>query len=567
MLKPAQLSRENLQQRIQAALGKVPCDLLLRNVRYLDVFSLQWREGDVAIAGGCVVALDPGLKAHREIQAKGKFLVPGFIDAHVHIESSMMTPGDFEQAVIHRGTTSAICDPHELANVLGVSGLTYFLDASEHLKMDLQVMLSSCVPATHLETNGGGTITASDLLPLRSRDKALGLAEVMNVPGVLFGDSAMAEKITSFSDVPMDGHAPLLRGKELSAYAATGISTCHESSELAEAEEKLHKGMRVWIREGSVAKDLETLLPLLNVATSTSLGFCTDDRNPLDIADQGHIDYLIRRSIEKGIAPEVAYRTASWSVARHYGLDRGPHRLGAIAPGYQANLVLLEDPHACAIETVFLKGVATRELAPSKIQAQLTNTIQATIPQPKDLEGPRGQVHVIHVLEGKIVTGRQVLSSEDPEVARLTVLERYGRGGKPANAYVSGFGRELQGAIASSVGHDSHNLIVVGRATSDMQVALASLAESGGGFCVVKDGKVLERLELPFGGLMSQRSPEELKTRLQSLKRASLAIGCQLPEPFLQLAFLSLPVIPSLKLTDKGLVDVDQFKLIPVVAA
>ncbi len=558
----------NLANRIRAAQGRIESDLLLKGVRYLDVFSCEWREGDLAISEGVIVGVDPGLKAKRTIDSRGKWVVPGFIDAHVHVESSCLVPSHFQNAVLPRGTTSAICDPHELANVEGVSGLQYFLDSSSKLSMDLWVMLSSCVPATHLETNGGGVLPASVLVPLASHPRALGLAEMMNVPGVLNAAPDVLEKLEAFALHPIDGHCPLVRGQALSAYAAAGITSCHESSELEEAREKLRKGIAVWIREGSVAKDLEALIPLLTLATSSTLGFCTDDRNPLDILTEGHIDHLVREAIRRGVPPEVAFRSASWSVARHYGLDRGPRRVGAIAPGYQADLVLLEDARTCALHRTLKSGIFADELAPARSQSHRPqNTIRAHRPEIADLEGPTGQVHVIGVQHGKIITERSVQDSRAPGVAKLSVLERYGKGSKPANAYVHGFGEKFRGAIASSVGHDSHNLIAVGSDNSDMRVAMGALIDSGGGFCVVQDGAVRAHLPLPFGGLMSESDPQELKGALLRLKEASRSVGCELPEPFLQLAFLSLPVIPSLKLTDRGLVDVDQFKIIDVRAS
>ena len=326
----------------------------------------------------------------------------------------------------------------------------------------------------------------------------------------------------------------------------------------------------MWIREGSVAKDLDALAPLLTLATSTSVGFCTDDRNPLDIQREGHIDHLIRSAIAKGVPVEVAYRAASWSVARHYGLAgpaRALTRVGAVAPGYRADLVLLDDAATCAIREVLVRGELVSEMDMVQAPAQSPpNTIRASIPELADLEGPAGMVHVIGVRAGRILTDRHVMKSDAPGVCRLAVLERHGHGGKPANGYALGFG-DLEGAIASSVGHDSHNLCVVGKSTSDMRTALAALASSGGGFCVVKNGVVIAHLPLPLGGLMSLESPEVIARALVELHAASKAIGCALPEPFLQLAFLSLPVIPSLKLTDRGLMDVDAFKLIDVRAA
>jgi len=456
---------------------------------------------------------------------------------------------------------------HEIANVQGVKGIRYFMEASDNLQLDLRIMLSSCVPATSMETNGGGTLSVQDLKALDSHPKVLGLAEMMNVPGLLFKSEDVLEKISAFSSRPMDGHCPLLKGKELSAYAACGISSCHESSEWNEAKEKLEKGLAVWIREGSVAKDLETLISLLNSTSSPFIGFCTDDRNPLDIAQEGHIDFLIRSAIEKGIPAEIAFRSASWSVANHYGLNRGSERVGALAPGYRADLVVLKDVGTCEIEEVFSKGKRVSDWDwPSSQPSSFENSIRASVPEPKDLEGPQGQVHCIEVIPGKIITGRRVCSSFHPEVAKLSVLERYGKGSRPANAYVIGFGEQFSGAIASSVGHDSHNLCVVGKSTKDMQVALNCLIESGGGFCVVKDQNVLAQLALPLAGLMTHEDPKIVEKKLIELRNASREIGCSLPEPFLQLAFLCLPVIPSLKLTDKGLVDVEKFQIIDVVA-
>ncbi len=559
-----------LRRRLRAARGIEPCDLVLRNARYLDVFTCVFTEGDIAIKDGFVVGLAPGLKGTREIDVKGAHVVPGFVDAHVHLESSLLVPESFQRAVLPRGTTTAVCDPHELANVLGVPGIQYFLDASRRLQLDLRVMVSSCVPATTFETNGGGILDATMLAPLLAHEKTLGLAEVMNVPGVLEGDPLVIDKIVAFDGRPLDGHAPLVTGQSLSAYACAGITSCHESSELGEAQEKLRNGIAVWIREGSVAKDLDALAPLLTLATSTSVGFCTDDRNPLDIQREGHIDHLVRSAIKKGVPVEVAYRAASWSVARHYGLAgpaRALTRIGAVAPGYRADLVILDDAASCAIREVVVQGVLVSEMEMVRAPAQSPpNTIRASIPEAVDLEGPTGKVHVIGVRAGRILTDRHVLLHDAPGVCRLAVLERYGHGGKPANGYALGFGA-LEGAIASSVGHDSHNLCVVGKETSDMRTALAALASSGGGFCVVKGGVVIAHLALPLGGLMSLEDPDVIAKALVELHAASKAIGCALPEPFLQLAFLSLPVIPSLKLTDRGLMDVDAFKLIDVRAA
>lgn len=557
-----------LERRILAAQGRLESDLVLQNARVLDVFSCQFYQADLAVFEGAIVGVEPGLPARRKIDVKGRAVVPGFVDAHVHVESSLLVPQNFQRAVLPRGTTTAVCDPHELANVMGKPGIAYFLEQAEQLALDLRVMLSSCVPATDFETNGGGVLGAEALASLRHHPHALGLAEVMNVPAVLNGDAAMISKLVAFDGAPKDGHCPLLRGRDLSVYAAARITSCHESSELEEAREKLQKGIAVWIREGSVAKDLDALAPLLTLATSTSVGFCTDDRNPLDIQEEGHLDHLIRGAIARGVAPEVAYRAASWSVARHYGLAGAGMftPFGALAPGYRADLVVLDDVASCAIHAVYKSGVDVAEIEFGSSTRAPDNTVHAVLPEPRDLEGPSGSVHVIGVRAGRILTDRHVMAHDAPGVCRLSVLERHGQGSKPANGYATGFGA-LRGAIASSVGHDSHNLIVVGDQPRDMRAALAALAEMGGGFVVVRDGVVLAELALPFGGLMTHASPQDVATALRGLRAASHGIGCIVPEPFLQLAFLSLPVIPSLKLTDRGLMDVDAFQLISVQAA
>jgi adenine deaminase len=561
----------DIARRIDAAQGRRTADLCLTNTRYLDVFSGVFREGALTIDNGVVVAIDAPHAAHRTIDLGGRAVVPGFIDAHVHIESSLLVPHRFAETVLRRGTTAAICDPHELANVLGVDGLRYFLEAAEAAPMDLHIMLSSCVPATHFETNGGGTLGAAELAPLRRHRQALGLAEVMNVPAVLGNDPEMLAKLQAFDGTPRDGHCPLLRGDALSAYAAARITSCHESSEAAEAQEKLTKGLAVWIREGSVAKDLTALAPLLTMASSMSMGFCTDDRNPLDIHEEGHLDHLLRRAIAQGVAPEVAYRAASFSVAHHYGLAGASvlTPVGAVAPGYRADLVVLDDVATCAVSRVLSFGRFADELdyqAHANVPEAARTSVRATAPAANDLQGPPGQVHVIGVRAGRILTDRSVEPHDTPGIMRLSVLERYGHGLAPANAYVRGFGA-LRGAIASSVGHDSHNLICVGAHTEDMRAAFAALIESGGGFVVVSERSVIAKLALPVGGLMTQASPNDIASALRELRQASRAIGCELPEPFLQLAFLSLPVIPTLKLTDRGLVDVDRFELIGVRAA
>lgn len=544
-------------------MGRVDCDFVLEDVNYLDVFSLQWVRGSVAVFDGRIVGLESGLRSKRKVQGRGRFLVPGFIDAHVHIESSLVTPSVFEKLVLPKGTTTAICDPHELTNVLGRSALGLFLKAAERTQLDLRVMLSSCVPATNpkLETNGAGVLLAKDLIPFRDHEKALGLAEMMNFPGVIHCDPHVLDKIIAFNDRPIDGHAPLVSGRELSAYVVAGIRSCHESTRLAEAQEKLRKGMAVWIREGSVAKDLQELAPLVTAASSAYVGFCTDDRNPLDIEEEGHLDHLIRASISMGIAPELAFRSASLSVARHYGLTRK----GAIAPGYDADFVLLGDEKTVAIEDVWVAGQRVRGLGfASDTMTHFENSIRRARVTEDELRFPEGRVHTIGVLPGKIVTDARICHTSDPDVLPLVVCERYGHKRKPALGFAQGFGVIRNGALASSVGHDSHNLIAVGSDARNIAAALNAVRDRKGGFAVVKDGVVIAELALPMGGLMTHEPPKQVVRRLRSLRAASQAIGCTLHEAFLQMAFLSLPVIPALKLTDRGLVDVINQKIINV---
>lgn len=580
--------REVVSACVEAAQGRRPLDLLIEDVKVLDVFSCAWRRASVGVVQGMVACVDadPGSMPapRRRVRGEGRALVPGFVDAHVHVESSLLVPARFQEAILPRGTTTAVCDPHEVANVLGPTGLRWVLDAAAPLALDLRVMLSACVPATDMETNGGGTIAAATLEQLAADPAALGLAEVMNVPGVLNLDPALLDKLEAFVGRPVDGHAPRVLGRALSAYAAAGITSCHESCAMDEAREKLERGVAVWIREGSVAKDLDALSPLLTLASSTSVGFCTDDRNPLDIDREGHLDFLVRGAIARGVDPAVAYRAVAWTPARHYGLDRtqlagsslvktGANRRihwrrGAIAPGWQADLVLLDEERSCRVAQVWKAGVDVRELpAPVAIAPPLGNSVKVVVPEASALVGPSGQVRVIGVIPGKIVTEHLVLAHDAPGVARMTVIERHGHGGRPANGYARGFGPGLSGAIASSVAHDSHNLAVVGTDPSDMRAALAHLARVGGGFCVVRNGEVLADLPLPVAGLMTTQTPPEVAKALVKLHAASHAVGCELEDPFLQLAFLSLPVIPSLKLTDRGLVDVDKFQLVDVRAA
>jgi len=564
--------RDVLERQIDQALGRLPADLVVRNARILNLITGEIQSGDIAICGEIIVGTLDGYRGLEEIDAKGRFAVPGFIDSHVHCESTLVTPGEFDRCVLPHGVTTAICDPHEICNVLGLAGLQYFLDSAKGTAMDLRVQLSSCVPATELETSGA-RLSAADLVLHRHHPKVIGLAEFMNVPGVLNKDPECMEKLAAFHGQHIDGHAPLLSGHSLNAYLSCGIRNCHETTNLAEGREKLAKGMQVLIREGSVSKDLTALAPLISEFASPFLGLCTDDRNPLDIHEEGHLDYLVRRAIALGAPMASVYRAASWSAARGFGLrDRG-----LIAPGYLADFLLLDDLESCALHAVFRRGL--RVTAESFAERALPEPpsgnsvrLQPVTAETFVARAVGGATPVIGIIPGKILT--EYLQANlrysdgkrhaDPEhdLLKVCVLERHGRNGNIGAGFVKGFGFR-QGALASSVGHDSHNLCVVGANDEDMAVAANRLIALGGGFVAVQGGQVLAELALPFAGLMSLEPFESVRRDLYTLRAAVQAMGCQLSEPFLHLAFLALPVIPHLKITDFGLVDVDRFELVP----
>lgn len=560
-----------LAQRIDQGRGTAEADLVLKGGQILDLMTGQMLSGDVAICGDRIVGICAEYDGAEVLDVSGKVLVPGFIDTHLHIESSLVTPFEFDRCVLPYGVTTAICDPHEIANVIGPDGIHYFQEASTRTLMDIKVQLSSCVPSTDMET-AGATILAEDLKPLMGHPSGIGLAEFMNFPGVLFQDPEVMKKLSLFEDQHIDGHCPLLSGKDLNGYIAAGIRTEHEATTAEEALEKLQKGMRVLIREGSVSKDLHALAPILNDVTSPYLCLCTDDRNPLDIAEQGHLDYMIRTLIGLGVSPLAAYRAASLSAAEAFGLkDRGQ-----ISPGKRADIVILNDLDSCDIADVISGGVlvndaafATRRLMdPVGRHSVKAPTVQA---QHFRTAGNREDTDVIGILEGKIITEHLnetiaiVDGDKRPDLSRdlikIAVIERHGKNGNMATGFVRGFNLK-RGAIASTVCHDHHNIAVVGADYDDMALAANRLGEIEGGFVVVEGGKVLAELPLPVAGLMSLERYEVVHDQLVDLRKAARDLGVTLEEPFLQLAFLALPVIPNLKITDRGLVDVNKFEII-----
>ncbi|WP_121629125.1 adenine deaminase [Tropicibacter alexandrii] len=561
----------DLEQRIAQGRGDEVADLVLRGGKVFDLMTGALLDGDVAICGDTIVGVFDSYEGREVIDVSGAVLVPGFIDTHLHIESSLVTPFEFERCVGPRGVTTAICDPHEIANVIGAEGVRYFQTASERCLIDIKVQLSSCVPSTHMET-AGAELDAQAIAALRGHPAGLGLAEFMNYPGVIHRDPGCMDKLRLFEGGHIDGHSPLLSGRDLNAYIAAGIRTEHEATTPDEALEKLRKGMRVLIREGSVSKDMVALQPLLTDLTAPYMCLCTDDRNPLDIGEHGHLDYMIRSMIAAGSSPLAVYRAASLSAAEAFGLkDRG-----MIAPGKRADIVVLGSLEACDARMVLAGGVVLDDAAFERralIDPVGRGSVKAPTVRAQDFRhrGNRVETDVIGIREGQILTNhlREDIAIEDgdkrPDLSRdlirIAVVERHGKNGNIATGFVKGFGLQA-GAIASTVCHDHHNIACVGASYEDMAVAANRLGKIEGGFVVVKDGAVLAELALPVAGLMSLEPFETVRERLVDLRAAAKGLGVGLEEPFLQLAFLALPVIPALKITDRGMVDVVKFEII-----
>jgi adenine deaminase len=560
----------SLESRIAAARGDIPADLVLRGAETLCTVTGARLTGDVGILDGVILGLGD-YEGREVIDLSGQILVPGFIDTHLHIESSLVTPFEFDRCVAPRGVTTAICDPHEIANVAGAEGIRYFLDAATRTVMDIRVNLSSCVPSTHMET-AGAALDAAALVALAGHPQVIGLAEFMNFPGVIHRDPGCMEKLHAFAGGHIDGHAPLLSGMDLNAYISAGIRTEHEATGLEEAREKLQKGLRILIREGSVSKDMAALAPLLTPLTAPYMCLCTDDRNPLDIAEHGHLDHMIRSLIAAGCDPLAVYRAASLSAAEAFGLkDRGQ-----IAPGKRADIVALPDLESCRASMVLCAGqvvdapaFAARDIIPPVAR----DSVKAPQVAPEDFRhtGSAPDTPVIGILEGKIITEhlREQIAPEggdkrpDParDLARVAVVERHGQNGNIATGFVRGFGLK-RGAIAATVAHDHHNIVAVGVDYADLALAVNRLSQIEGGFVVAGQGAVQAELPLPVAGLMSLDSHEDVHATLVDLRAAARDLGVTLDEPFLQLAFIALPVIPHLKITDHGMVDVDAFAVL-----
>jgi adenine deaminase len=568
----------SLKERIRIASGEGKADLLIKNGRVINVFSGEVEKKDVAIFGGVIIGFGD-YRAREVIDVKGDFLCPGLIDGHVHIESSMVTIPEFARAVLPNGTTTVIIDPHEIANVLGQKGVRFMAESTRGIPLNVFVMIPSCVPATHMETSGA-TLKAVDLKPLLKEPWAIGLAEMMNFPGVIFRDPEVLKKIEIAKGKRIDGHAPSLSEKGLYAYLSAGIRSDHECTTLKEAKEKMKNGMWIMIREGTTARNLKDLLPLITPKNSRRFFFVTDDRHPKELLEEGHINSMVKKAMQWGIDPILAIQMATLNAAEYFRLDD----LGAIAPGYRADIVTFDSLTRFRIKKVFKDGVLVAEdgtiLSHSMGNLSLFSTIRKRGLRIKTikkndllLQSDQPFAKIIQLIPNQIVTKKVVkkISLKDgvaypnikEDILKIIVVERHRATGNIGIGFVQGFGLK-KGAIGSTVAHDSHNLVIVGTNDRDILKTVEIIQAMGGGLAAVSDKKVIASLPLPIAGLMAEGSVREVKDQLDILHHVTKTLGCKLDDPFMALSFLSLPVIPELKITDKGLIDVNQFKIVPV---
>ncbi|HEY3206235.1 MAG TPA: adenine deaminase [Gaiellaceae bacterium] len=562
----------DLARRLAVARGDEPADLVVRGGRVLSAFTREWLDTDVAIADGYVAGLGD-YEAREKLDADGRFVVPGFVDAHMHLESPKLLPDELARLILPLGTTTVVADPHELANVLGTDGVHWLLDFCADVPLDVYFMASSCVPASRFESPRRA-LTAGDLEGLLRRRRVLGLAEMMNFPGVIAGDESELTKLGLAGATHVDGHAPGVLGKQLNAYAAAGIRSDHEALTVEEGRERLRAGMWLLIREASMARNLQALLPLVREFGTARIAFCTDDKDPDDIAERGHVNGMVRDAIAAGIDPADALVLASLNGALWHGLSH----LGAIAPGYQADLLLLPDVERIEPEVVLKAGEPVGEISRSEVPEWVKHTVRVG---PVEAERFRIAWHdtrearVIGLVPDQVVTEslreeptvRDGSAVPDPkrDLAKIAVVERHLGTGRIGLGFVRGFGLQ-RGALGSTVAHDAHNIVVVGMNDADMARAVERLAELGGGIVAVDDGDVLAELALPVGGLLSDGPLAEVVERSRACTEAAERLGCTGSTPFLTMSFLALSVIPSLKITDQGLVDVDRFELVPLEA-
>lgn len=563
-------SKHNLQAR-----GLEPADRVLKNCKVIDVFCGKIIQADVAICDENIAGVGT-YEGVLEIDCQGSYVCPGFMEGHIHIESSMLSPEQFVRTVLPHGTTTVVCDPHELANVAGVAGIQYLLEESKDLPCAIFAMAPSCVPATHLESSGA-TLSAKDLEEVLRMPRVIGVAEMMNYPGVIFHDPDVMEKVQLASrlQVPLDGHAPGLSGKELQAYIGSGIMSDHECSTVIEAQEKLSSGMYLFIREGSAAKNLEGLLPVVTEQNSHRCLLVTDDCHPDELLRDGHLDRILRKAIGLGLDPITAIRMVTINVANYFGLSGR----GGVAPGYRADLVLFDDLEDIRVKSVFAGGKLRGD---NKItQPTAENTYLDKYPAVFDsvhvsmenlsfeIQAQGKVARVIRVRKDELLTECVEIPMEScagfvaadikRDILKIGVVERHHATGNVGLGFVQGIGLK-QGAIASTIGHDSHNITVIGASDNDMLLAVQTIIGQGGGLAVVCEGAVIDHLRLDIAGLMTTSDAATVAGEFAALLEAAANQGVQVGDPFMLMSFLALPVIPHLKMTDLGLVDVDNFK-------
>ena len=562
----------HLSRRLAVARGDEPADLVIRGAKVFSAFTREWLDGDLAIADGYVAGVGD-YEGTEVLELSGRYLVPGFIDAHMHLESSKLLVDEFARLVLPLGTTAVVADPHEIANVLGTDGVHWLADLCADLPLDVFFMAPSCVPASQFESPRR-PLLPGDLEGLLHRKRVLGLAEMMNFPGVISGSDSELAKLALPGATHVDGHAPSVLGKALNAYAAAGIRSDHEVSTIDEGRERLRAGMWVLIREASGARNLHALLPLVHEFGPHRLAFCTDDREPEHIAEEGHVNSMIREAVAAGVAPEDALVMASFNPAQWHGL----RDFGALAPGYQADVLVLPDLERFQPELVLKAGKPVEEILSPEVPEWVRHTVRIRPLSTNDFVVPwesNGRARVIGIVPDQIVTdsltdeprldGAKAVSDPDRDLLKIAVVERHLGTGRVGLGFVRGFGLR-SGALASTVAHDAHNVVVVGVKDDDMLRAVRRLADSGGGVVVVDSGIVKAELKLPIAGLLSDASLDEVISSSRACVEAARALGCELPSPFQTMAFLALSVVPRLKITDRGLVDVDRFELVPLRA-